>query len=265
VAGIAISFPNYGNLAPGQTAETEGFYVVNIAPNCTNKEIRVDVNIASEGFVLWRDSLTISVLTVGVAERKSGAPARFFLEQNYPNPFNPETKINYQLPKSGRVVLKIFNILGREVRALVDEFKPAGSFDVRWDGMDNAGQRAPSGVYLYRIEAEGLALTRRMVMLQEARSNWSLLTKPPSPTLAGRLKKHLWPAIRCEEKIRQNKKAIPLIRDRLFDFFGYLATRLDISKEFVYFVRPSTNCFRRRRSRRGLSFPPRKFDLFLLF
>jgi hypothetical protein len=129
VAGIAISFPNYGNLAPGKTAETEGFYVLNIAPNCTDKEILLVVNIASEGFMLWQDSLRISVLTTGIAERKSGAPEQFLLEQNYPNPFNPETKINYQLPKAGRVVLKIFNMLGEEVRGLVDEFKPAGSFE----------------------------------------------------------------------------------------------------------------------------------------
>ena len=57
-------------------------------------------------------------------------------------------------------------MLGQEVRTLVNELKPAGSFEVLWNGRDNAGHRMPSGVYLYRIEAEGLAQTRKMVLLQ---------------------------------------------------------------------------------------------------
>ena len=57
-------------------------------------------------------------------------------------------------------------MLGQEVRTLINELKPAGAFEVLWDGKDNAGQRMPSGMYLYRLEAEGLTQTKKMLLLQ---------------------------------------------------------------------------------------------------
>jgi hypothetical protein len=105
--------------------------------------------------------------TTAVATRPNqGLPQEFGLAQNYPNPFNPETKIRYELPQAGRVTLKVFNLQGQEVRILVNEFKPAGAFEALWDGKDDAGRQMSSGTYLYRIEAPGLAQTRKMVLLQ---------------------------------------------------------------------------------------------------
>jgi hypothetical protein len=101
----------------------------------------------------------------GIKEQ-SRLPLEYALSQNYPNPFNPETRIRYELPQSSRVALKIFNMLGQEVRTLVNEFKSAGSFDVLWDGKDNSGQRMPNGVYLYRIETDGLVQSKKMLLLQ---------------------------------------------------------------------------------------------------
>jgi Secretion system C-terminal sorting domain len=74
-------------------------------------------------------------------------PEEYALMQNYPNPFNPSTTIKYQLPKSGIVTLKVYDILGREVTTLVDGFKIEG----RYEATFNASSLA-SGVYLYRLQ-----------------------------------------------------------------------------------------------------------------
>jgi flagellar hook assembly protein FlgD len=66
----------------------------------------------------------------------------------------------------GQVVLKIANLLGQEITTLVAEEKAAGSYKVVWDGRDRLGRRMASGVYLYRIEAQGIALTSKMLLLQ---------------------------------------------------------------------------------------------------
>jgi hypothetical protein len=80
-------------------------------------------------------------------------PAEFRLEQNYPNPFNPTTTIHYSLPQNAAVQLRVYDVLGREVRTLVDESRGAGYQSVVWDGMNNDGQSVASGVYFYRIAA----------------------------------------------------------------------------------------------------------------
>ena len=83
-----------------------------------------------------------------------------------PNPYNPATVIGYQLPEAGRVRLSIYNLLGQEVRVLVDERMEAGSFTATWDGSDALGRRVASGVYLYRIQAEGFSASKRMLLLK---------------------------------------------------------------------------------------------------
>ncbi len=106
-------------------------------------------------------------LTTSVEEPfTTDLPKTFVLHQNYPNPFNPETTIEYEITKPTRVVLKVINLLGQEVRTLVDVEKVPGFYEVLWDGRDQEGLRLSSGVYLYRIEAPGLTLTRKMVLLQ---------------------------------------------------------------------------------------------------
>ncbi|MCK4966237.1 T9SS type A sorting domain-containing protein, partial [bacterium] len=80
-------------------------------------------------------------------------PATYSLHQNYPNPFNPETRIDFQIPKTSDVTLKIFNILGQEIKTLIAEQKQPGFYSIRWDGTNDYGIRVASGMYIYRIKA----------------------------------------------------------------------------------------------------------------
>lgn len=100
---------------------------------------------------------------VSVDERNSqgGIVSEFSLDQNYPNPFNPKTMIRYQLPVRGFVTLKIFDVLGREVATLVNEWKDAGRYSVEWNGENSS-----SGVYIYRLQAGSFYETKKMILLR---------------------------------------------------------------------------------------------------
>lgn len=87
--------------------------------------------------------------------------SQFKLNQNFPNPFNPSTIINYQIPNDGFVTLKVYDILGREVKTLVNEPKTAGRYDVNFDASSLV-----SGVYLYKINAGSFVQTRKMILLK---------------------------------------------------------------------------------------------------
>jgi Secretion system C-terminal sorting domain len=97
----------------------------------------------------------------GVINLGTGIPASYKLEQNYPNPFNPETSIQYSITRGSEVKLVIFDMLGREVRRIVDEFQNAGTYRV---GL-NSGSLA-SGVYMYKISADGFTDTKKMILLK---------------------------------------------------------------------------------------------------
>ncbi|MFQ5799398.1 MAG: FlgD immunoglobulin-like domain containing protein, partial [Bacteroidota bacterium] len=77
----------------------------------------------------------------------------YALYQNYPNPFNPATHIRYQLPEADYVKLVVYDMLGRELKTLVDDFREEGYYTVIWDGTNQFGKTASSGVYLYRLTA----------------------------------------------------------------------------------------------------------------
>ncbi|MFA5834062.1 MAG: CHRD domain-containing protein [Bacteroidota bacterium] len=93
-------------------------------------------------------------------------PAEFSLEQNYPNPFNPSTVIQFALPNDAKVSLKIYDILGREVRTLINSDVVSGTSKVEWNGKNNFGQQVASGMYIYRIEAGSFVSTRKMMLLK---------------------------------------------------------------------------------------------------
>jgi len=91
----------------------------------------------------------------------------FSLHQNYPNPFNPTTTITYQVPKSGKVELSIYNLLGRKVVTLVSENQTAGQYQVKWDASPaSGGQGFASGIYYYVIKAGEFRQVKKMVLVK---------------------------------------------------------------------------------------------------
>lgn len=88
-------------------------------------------------------------------------PSEYNLYQNYPNPFNPETVIKYSVSKPGLVTLTIFDILGNEVKQLVNDFRSTGSFEVKFNSTGLA-----SGVYFYRMVSGDFSNTKKMILLR---------------------------------------------------------------------------------------------------
>ena len=88
-------------------------------------------------------------------------PSSYSLSQNYPNPFNPNTKIQYSVPQSSQVVIKVFDILGNEIATLVNEEKPAGNYEVEFNGAT-----LPSGVYFYQLKAGNFVETKKMILIR---------------------------------------------------------------------------------------------------
>ncbi|MDI6804770.1 MAG: T9SS type A sorting domain-containing protein [Bacteroidota bacterium] len=88
-------------------------------------------------------------------------PAEYVLEQNHPNPFNPTTKIKFSIPEAGFVMLKVYDVLGREVAILVNEYKDAGYYDVTWDGAN-----ITSGVFFYKLAAGSFTSVKKMLLMR---------------------------------------------------------------------------------------------------
>jgi hypothetical protein len=105
--------------------------------------------------------IKVGATTVSVGRTGIQIPSEFRLGQNFPNPFNPTTSIRFDLPASGQVNLRVFNLLGQQVAELANGALAAGSYAVTFDGKDLA-----SGVYLFRLDAGGATATRKMVLLR---------------------------------------------------------------------------------------------------
>jgi len=126
-----------------------------------------DVEVDRRYFYILEDVDVNGVRTEhGPIEISATAPRTFELSQNYPNPFNPETKIRYQLPQETRVKIVVFDILGREVKTLVDEDKKAGFHEITWDARNRNGVRVASGIYYYAISADNFKMTKKMLLLK---------------------------------------------------------------------------------------------------
>lgn len=90
----------------------------------------------------------------------------FALFQNHPNPFNPTTTIQYKLPRSGKIQLKIFNIKGQLVRSFWKEHIKSGLYQFQWNGCNENGETVSTGVYIYQIHFQNQLLSRRMLLIK---------------------------------------------------------------------------------------------------
>ncbi len=139
-------------------AETESDYIVSGV--FLNKDF---------GYVFTDNGLVLRFenQVTGISKRHvDNIPADFQLSQNYPNPFNPTTTIAYSVPETERVTLKVYNLMGEEVKTLVDKTVMQGMHLVQWDGTDNSSRKVTSGIYLYTLQIGNQKLTRSMIFLK---------------------------------------------------------------------------------------------------
>lgn len=123
--------------------------------------LRVQHNGGSPEAYLLGWGLRINNSVTGIEPLSNIIPGKFSLEQNYPNPFNPSTEIQFGVPKDVKVKISVFDILGREVQVLADEFKTAGEYKVTFDAS-----KLPSGVYFYTINAGTFSDTKKMILIK---------------------------------------------------------------------------------------------------
>jgi len=116
---------------------------------------------ASDGKVVGSTMWKFGHVVTSVSNNASGIPDKFALNQNYPNPFNPSTSFTYEISKAGVVSVKIYDLLGREVATLVNEFKQAGSYSATWNAA-NFG----SGVYFCKMQSGSFGETRKMMLMK---------------------------------------------------------------------------------------------------
>ncbi|MBK7229251.1 MAG: T9SS type A sorting domain-containing protein [Ignavibacteriales bacterium] len=93
-------------------------------------------------------------------------PSEFALEQNYPNPFNPSTSIQYAIGNKQFVQLKVYDVLGNEIATLVNEEKPAGSYEVEFDVAQDSRPAIASGIYFYKLQAGEFIQTKKMILIK---------------------------------------------------------------------------------------------------
>jgi photosystem II stability/assembly factor-like uncharacterized protein len=119
----------------------------------------------------WGMSIFKTTFSTTDVEDIKYEPSTFYLEQNYPNPFNPSTKIKYSIPQSSNVTIRVFDILGKEIETLVNEEKPAGTYEVEFNSSTISGSISAkggyaSGVYFYQLKAGSFVETKKMILMK---------------------------------------------------------------------------------------------------
>lgn len=139
------------------TTDISGYYKIS---NIPSGKYNILIGHDNYKLLVYNDFLIDNTVSVEEKEDLSN-PTEFNLEQNYPNPFNPSTKINYQIPESGFVSLKVYNILGNEVMNLVNENKAVGRYTVTFNASSLS-----SGVYIYAIKVNDFQSVKKMLLMK---------------------------------------------------------------------------------------------------
>lgn len=151
------------SVAAGDTCPIDLDVSTDINPAVGNITLRVYP--ASDSLNYQDLTFTLSTVTIDI-DAGPNTNLQFALNGNYPNPFNPTTVISYRLAVSREVTLKIFNILGQEIRTLVHEKQNAGAHQIVWDGRNNAGESVSAGIYLYRLQSGANQSTKKMTLIK---------------------------------------------------------------------------------------------------
>lgn len=130
-------------------------------------EVLFNVEVRDDSNAVAVDTIHITVNpVVGINPLSSEIPTDFSLKQNYPNPFNPNTTIAFQVAKTEKVTLTVYNLLGQRIRTLVDKHLEPGNYRAVWDGLNDRGYQMGSGVYIYRMSAGDFLQIKKMILLK---------------------------------------------------------------------------------------------------
>lgn len=155
----------YGNIAAGDTAQTNVVSIMNVDPEIeVGDEVVIAYALYSGNYPFWADTLRVSVQAEPVSIGSTGLPDEFMLLPAHPNPFNPSTTIRYHLPEAVTVSVRIYDPTGRRIRTLLSARQPAGSHELHWNGVGDSGEPAGSGVYFCRVHAGDLSRTMKLVL-----------------------------------------------------------------------------------------------------
>lgn len=148
----------FGDLAAGESYSAALAFAFNIDSCATI--VNFELEISSNGVVYWTDSFMVDVAT-DIEDELPNLPKEYALEQNYPNPFNPSTTIKYSIPNQSYVILKVFDVLGRQVATLVNKEQPQGNYEVKLDASN-----LTSGIYFYTMQAGEFMETKKMILIK---------------------------------------------------------------------------------------------------
>lgn len=158
---MATSVPNGGNTVLTEQKSTLGF------SNSVNSSDGTNFNWYADGSLTLLNKIRIvAESATGVEDLIELMPSSYSLSQNYPNPFNPSTKIKFSLPEAAKVTVRIYDMLGRDIKTLVNTEQTAGSHEVTWNGDNDMGQKVASGIYMYAISTSKFVQTKKMVLLK---------------------------------------------------------------------------------------------------
>jgi len=149
---------NFGDIGAGQTATSTGNFGVTISNLPLIHTFTFYIEILSNYNPYWSDTTDV---IAGISGTDENIPAEFSLRQNYPNPFNPSTTIEFSLPKTEFVSLKVFEVNGKQVADLVSSSINAGTYRYDWNA-----EHLSSGIYYYTLQAGDFKQTRKLVLLK---------------------------------------------------------------------------------------------------
>jgi hypothetical protein len=144
------------DVPPGATVESTARCTASFIDSLRKDSVSLKIEVMSDGCAYWSESGVFA----GTRE-PAVLPLEYKLEQNYPNPFNPTTTISYELSANCFVSLKVYDVLGREVKTLANEVKRIGIYDVRFDALGLS-----SGVYFYQLKAGSFTDIKKLLLLK---------------------------------------------------------------------------------------------------
>ena len=157
---IPLEFPNVTSFDWTQ------FYVdIPVVEGAKSLDVRLHPLGRFQGTV-YMDALEIKKIYEVTEVEDVSSPVNYSLSQNYPNPFNPSTVVSYSLPKNSFVTLIIYDLLGREVKTLINNEQNSGTYQIQWNGENKFGSKVSSGTYIYTIRTGDFVESRKMILLK---------------------------------------------------------------------------------------------------